>query len=376
MSGFLSKSSAMVGPIKERSSSEEGDVAVSMSGNRKPALDDTPTAPPHKSWLLLCKEKKEICIQAVGKLKKLFSSSSGMDSGSNATIPKEEDISLVDESFDTILEQIRHGEKMLMANLPERSAPNTTLICAMFAIQNLSKIKPPLPPDVESGVLRFALHGVLSVDVEDASTHSQAIYKTSSDTLQAMLKGLLDEAPTTGHLLFILEDFDDLPSLGRHVAELALCLTDFSQDVSEQAREGIMCLYNVLLHRNELVTEAPWRREWQNNKEMLGYIDASKVGQMFAKVFNEQQRRSFLQTLLLAIYDPLPSTREAAVLLIYSLLGREKELLGNEVKEVKTKIGKEIHKLERCMEVTDLLQALSPSPGQLIIEDIENAEEF
>ncbi|XP_060103351.1 maestro heat-like repeat-containing protein family member 1 [Heteronotia binoei] len=172
-----------------------------------------------------------------------------MGSCSNMTIAKEEDISLADESFDIILEQIKHGEKrfqekilnisflssisalcrdaeessleephlpyskatlaehvvMLMANLPERSVPNTTLICAMFAIQNLSKLKPPLPTDVESSILRFALQGVLSMDIEEANAHSQALYKTSSDTLQAMLKGLLEEEPTTGHLLFILE---------------------------------------------------------------------------------------------------------------------------------------------------------------------------
>ncbi|XP_077157620.1 maestro heat-like repeat-containing protein family member 7 [Paroedura picta] len=487
MSGFLWKSGTMVG------TNEEGDVVVSTSGNRKPMLDETPTTSPHKSWFLLCKEKKEVCKQAGEKLKNIcecctcnkispqectsqealeittmkssiftISTASFMDSCSTATIPKEEEVSLADDSCVTILEHIKHLEKaesyhfhgfqekflnisflssisalsreaeekglgesqlphskailaeyvmMMMANLPEQSVPNTTLICAMFAIQNLSKIKTPLPPDVESGVLRFALQGVLSADIEDSNPHNQALYKTSIDTLQAMLKGLLEEEPTTGHILFILEhinfwiksrdpkekaraqkvntallqhmmlsqhfdDFDDHPLLGRHVAELALCLTDTSQDVNEQAREGIMCLYNVLLNRNVHTIETPWCQQKENNKEILGYIDVSKVGQMFAKIFNQQQRRSFLQTSLLAIYNPLPRIREAAVLLIYSLLGREKELLGKEVKEVKTKIVKAIHKLETGTDVTDLLQGLLPNQGQLIMEDIENTEEF
>lgn len=70
MSGFPLKSEAMAGPIKDRHSSEEGDVAVSAPRSRKPIPDERPAAP-HKSWLLLCKENKEICLQAGGKLKKI-----------------------------------------------------------------------------------------------------------------------------------------------------------------------------------------------------------------------------------------------------------------------------------------------------------------
>lgn len=71
MSRFLLKSGATVGPRTDKNSNKERDVSVSTSGNRKPVLDEITSAPSHKSWLLFCKEKKEICIQAGGKLKKI-----------------------------------------------------------------------------------------------------------------------------------------------------------------------------------------------------------------------------------------------------------------------------------------------------------------
>ncbi|XP_042309926.1 maestro heat-like repeat-containing protein family member 7 isoform X3 [Sceloporus undulatus] len=173
---------------------------------------------------------------------------------------------------------------MIMETLPSYSVPSFTLSCSMLAVYNLSKIKPPFEREQETCILRLAFHGVFSMQTDQGDSHSQALYKSSSDTMETMLKGLLSEVPTTSHLLFILEhisfwihshdiqersraikcstlflrhairlpDFEksgELPALGRQVAQFGIYISDSVDDVSYYAREAIKYMYQLLLHQ-------------------------------------------------------------------------------------------------------------------------------
>ncbi|XP_053151882.1 uncharacterized protein LOC128344892 isoform X1 [Hemicordylus capensis] len=284
---------------------------------------------------------------------------------------------------------------IVLETLPIHSVPSSILSCCILAVYNLSKIKPPLDSELESCVLRLALHGIFNMETL-ADAHSQALYRSSSDTMNIMLKGLLAELPTTSHLLFMLEHisfwlhskyaqeryramkcitsllrhavflmnfdrYDELPALGHHVAQLGICITDSAEDVSRQAREAISCIYELLLHQMRLnmnAARALWSSETEDNRKLLAYLDTCKVGEVFRKIFTEDQKRAFLQTALLATYDPLLRKSEAGILLVFSLLGKANELLGEEVGEIKKLIFKQLHKLRTCKEVPEALQSL------------------
>ncbi|KAH0628392.1 hypothetical protein JD844_009484 [Phrynosoma platyrhinos] len=290
---------------------------------------------------------------------------------------------------------------MIMETLPSYSVPSFTLSCSMLAVYHLSKIKPPLDRELESCILRLTFHGVFSMQTDQGDSHSQALYKSSSDTMETMLKGLLSEVPTTSHLLFILEhisfwihshdiqersraikcstlllrhavrlpDFEksgELPALGHQVAQFGIYISDSVEDVSHYAREAVKYLYQLLLHQMGLGTREAgglWCQT-SENKKMLDYIDTRTVGEvrkepsrLFGKIFTEDQKRTFLQTSLLSMYDPLRRKSEAGILLVYSLLGKAGELMGDTPEEVEKKIYKQLFKLRTLREVPEALQS-------------------
>ncbi|XP_053121956.1 uncharacterized protein LOC128331926 isoform X1 [Hemicordylus capensis] len=77
----------------------------------------------------------------------------------------------------------------------------------MSTISNLSKFKPPLSPELESRVLCAVIKRVISSDIRRMDVCSQTMYKDASAALMIMLQRLLEENPTTAHLLHILEHF-------------------------------------------------------------------------------------------------------------------------------------------------------------------------
>ncbi|XP_033006882.1 uncharacterized protein LOC117047672 [Lacerta agilis] len=313
-------------------------------------------------------------------------------------------------------DELTEAVVVVMEKLPVHSVPTSVLPCCMVAIYNLSKIKPPLDPELESCVLRLAMHGVFTMDIGTGDATKQvgsdgppiwmalkedALYKTTSATLEILLRSLLAEDPTTKHLLRILKhihfwihskykveriraikssaallrfavlmpDFDatcKLPELGHHVAELAICIGDPQAAVSRHAKESIFRLYELLLHQKGIRmnnAKELWCRRYQEEKKMLSYINMMKVGEVFGTFFNEQQRRSFLRTALLAIYSPDLRVSEAGILLVYSVLGNAEELMGVEEKEVKKKIWHQLHKFRVCNELPVAVQSLSASKG-------------
>ncbi|ETE71315.1 hypothetical protein L345_02867, partial [Ophiophagus hannah] len=125
------------------------------------------------------------------------------------------------------------------------------------------------------------------------------------------------------------EKSGELPGLGHQVAQFAVCITDSVEEVSYQARDAISCLYQFLLNYMGLsMMEAGelWCQKTED-KKMLAYLDACRVGELFRNIFTEGQKRAFLQTSLLAMYDPLMRISQAGILLVYSLLGKTAELM-------------------------------------------------
>ncbi|XP_033029682.1 uncharacterized protein LOC117061104 [Lacerta agilis] len=287
---------------------------------------------------------------------------------------------------------------VVMETLPVHSVPSFLLSCSMLTVYNLSKMKPPFDPEQLSGILRLALHGIFNMETDLENPHSQALYQSSADTMEIMLKGLLSEVPTTSHLLFMLEhinfwihsndpqersrsvlcsttvlqyalllpDFDassELPALGHHVAQFGICITDTLEEVSNQARLTISCLYELLLHQMGLsVSEAEelWCHSYEDQK-MLAYMDSCRVGELFRDIFTEDQKRTFLETSLRAIYNPELRIQEAGILLVFSHLGKANEIMGDKAEDIAEKIYQQIHKLQILREVPEALQGFLPS---------------
>ncbi|KAJ7335373.1 hypothetical protein JRQ81_013314 [Phrynocephalus forsythii] len=235
---------------------------------------------------------------------------------------------------------------MVMETLPSYSVPSGTLSYSMVTVYNLSKIKPPLDSELESCILRLALHGIFSMDVDQEDSHSQALYKSSSDTMETMLKGLLSEVPTTSHLLFILRhlnfwihspdvqertravrcstvllqyavqlpDFEktgELPALGHQVAQYGICITDSLEDVSHQAREAIECLYQLLLRHVGLNTREGGELWCQLSEErkLRAYLDTCRVGEaedMEREIYEELFRLRTLRQVPEALQSIIP----------------------------------------------------------------------
>ncbi|XP_074983180.1 maestro heat-like repeat-containing protein family member 7 isoform X2 [Caretta caretta] len=139
-----------------------------------------------------------------------------------------------------------------------------------------STMTPALEPDLETYLLRAALHAVFTLGTEKDTTQVQDLHRVLPDLLDAMLGNLLAEALDTGRLHYILEhinywivsrvsqerarairsstlpEFDnsaEFPRMGHHVAQLALFIGDPAKDISRQAREGVYLLYQLLLHQ-------------------------------------------------------------------------------------------------------------------------------
>ncbi|XP_026528052.1 uncharacterized protein LOC113415042 [Notechis scutatus] len=302
--------------------------------------------------------------------------------------------------------QLTEALVMVMETLPSHSVPSFILSCSMLAVYNLSKMKPPLASELETGILRLALHGIFSMETQTTDPHSVALYRSSFDTMDIMLKGLLSETPTTSHLLFILEhvnfwirsqdpqerfraincsisllrhvnqqsDFEKsgaLPGLGHQVAQFAVCITDSVEEVSYQARDAISCLYQFLLNHMEIAVVAIDHL----SSTGLIFLYSTKVAQLaknqqlieschdmlFRNIFTEGQKRAFLQTSLLAMYDPLMRISQAGILLVYSLLGKTAELMQKSAEDVEKEIYKQLHKLRILREVPEALQNFLPN---------------
>ncbi|XP_065423821.1 uncharacterized protein LOC135975710 isoform X2 [Chrysemys picta bellii] len=112
-----------------------------------------------------------------------------------------------------------------------------------------STMTPAVEPELETHLLRAALHAVFTLGMEKDTTQVQDLPRVLPDLLDAMLGNLLAESPDTDRLQYILENSAEFPRMGHHMAQLALSVSDPAKDISRQAREGVYRLYQLLLHQ-------------------------------------------------------------------------------------------------------------------------------
>ncbi|XP_065450514.1 uncharacterized protein LOC122172927 [Chrysemys picta bellii] len=193
---------------------------------------------------------------------------------------------------------------------------------------------PALEPELETHLLRAALHAIFTLGTQTDTTQVQDLQRVIPDLLDAMLGNLLAKTPDTDKLHYILENSAEFPRMGHHVAQLALFVGDPAKDISRQDREGVYWLYQLLLHQRELTiheAEDLWVCDWNQDSRLLGYKNTARVGEVFGKFFLEGQRRFFLRIAVLAIHSLLLHVSQAGLLLTYSLLGQAQQLMGDKM---------------------------------------------
>ncbi|XP_034624222.1 protein MROH8-like [Trachemys scripta elegans] len=220
---------------------------------------------------------------------------------------------------------------------------------------------PALEPELETHLLRAALHAVFTLGTQTDTTQVQDLQRVIPDLLDAMLGNLLAKTPDTDKLHYILENSAEFPRMGHHVAQLALFVGDPAKDISRQDREGVYRLYQLLLHQRELtIHEAKdlWVCDWHQDSRLLGYKNTARVGEVFGKFFLEGQRRFFLRTAVLAIHSLLLHVSQAGLLLTYSLLGQAQQLMGDKQEDVTANIMQQLHIIQHLRQVPEALQGL------------------
>ncbi|XP_077690104.1 uncharacterized protein LOC144274885 [Eretmochelys imbricata] len=101
-----------------------------------------------------------------------------------------------------------------------------------------------------------------------------------------------------------------------------------------------------------------WCYDWHQDSRLLGYKNTARVGEVFEKFFSVVQRRSFAQTALLAIHDPLLRVSQAGLVLVYSLLGEAQQLMGDTHEDVTAKVMSQLHMIRHLHQMPEALQGL------------------
>ncbi|XP_034617692.1 uncharacterized protein LOC117872935 isoform X2 [Trachemys scripta elegans] len=139
----------------------------------------------------------------------------------------------------------------LIEELPDNSPPGAFLANSLIAVGNLSTMTPAVEPELETHLLRAALHAVFTLAMEKDTAQVQDLPRVLPDLLDAMLGNLLADSPDTERLQYILENSAEFPRMGHHMAQLALSVSDPAKDISRQARDGVYRLYQLLLHQRD-----------------------------------------------------------------------------------------------------------------------------
>ncbi|EMP26996.1 hypothetical protein UY3_15904 [Chelonia mydas] len=108
------------------------------------------------------------------------------------------------------------------------------------------------------------------------------LHRVLLDILDAMLGNLLAESPGTDRFHYLLENSTEFPRMAHHMAQLALFVSDPSEDISRQAREGVYRLCQLLLHHRGLTVheaEDPWVWDWHQDSRLLCYKNTAMVGE-------------------------------------------------------------------------------------------------
>ncbi|KAG6930633.1 maestro heat like repeat family member 7 [Chelydra serpentina] len=230
----------------------------------------------------------------------------------------------------------------LIEELPDDSPPSTILTNSLIAVGNLSTMKPALEPELETHLLRAAMHAVFTLGTDKDTTQVQALHKVIPELLDVMLGNLLSESPDTDRLHYILEhvNFWIVSRVSQERVRAIMCSTALLRysitlpefDISaEFPRMGHYVAQMALFVRLTIHEADLWCCDWHQDSRLLGYKNTARVGEVFGKLFSEGQRRFFLRTAVLAIHDPLLRVSQAGLVLAYSLLGEAQQLMRNKV---------------------------------------------
>ncbi|XP_034630889.1 maestro heat-like repeat-containing protein family member 1 isoform X7 [Trachemys scripta elegans] len=179
-----------------------------------PVTEDLPASPGQ--------EVEDPCPTTSSSARSPWDSSSAWDSGSSEAdgrrsfVPgtardsgdeEEEwvDVATEEAALNNSREQLQGGEKELIEELPDNSPPGAVLANSLIAVGNLSTMTPALEPELETHLLRAALHAVFTLGMEKDTTQVQDLPRVLPDLLDAMLGNLLAESPDTDRLQYILE---------------------------------------------------------------------------------------------------------------------------------------------------------------------------
>ncbi|KAJ7338110.1 hypothetical protein JRQ81_010691, partial [Phrynocephalus forsythii] len=290
--------------------------------------------------------------------------------------------------------------------------PGNILPCALVALHHLSKMKPHTPWELEDRFLSLAIHAVLRLEEPSYDYVGQSLYRSSQQTLEVLLLGLLDEDSSSDHLFAILdhlqtglhsqEDRERVwasgkiatllrhaallqkynimgDALGRYVAELGVLLMDPKKQVGRHAREGIYRLYELALQQRGIdIREMAglWIREPHLDWEMASYRNTVQMAKKLDAIFTPQQRLAFLKTVLRAVWDPDLQVSQPALFLLYAFLGLGKEVLGMDAQGTEAKIRRQLHRLRECGKQPMELRWLLAGKDDVLIDDLEEEEEM
>ncbi|KYO47877.1 hypothetical protein Y1Q_0020490 [Alligator mississippiensis] len=259
------------------------------------------------------------------------------------------------------------------------------------------ELKPALEPAMESCLLQTTLKICLTSPKQN-SLYVRTKQQKHMEDLEAMLRSLLATAPSLGRLEFLwehltswlqspdaidrakamrissallrfavsllpqFEDSPNMPQMGDTVAQLSLSLSHPAADISCQAREGIYLLAQILLHHKG--------RDMQEAEGLL-HLSREQQSQVFQKILSEGQRRSFVQWALLGVLDINMCVSRAALILLYAILGEASHLIGDQEKEIPTRIMRKLlvmkgfKQLPRELQGHSLLTNSSRTPSPL-----------
>ncbi|XP_077166291.1 uncharacterized protein LOC143823652 [Paroedura picta] len=236
----------------------------------------------------------------------------------------------------------------------------TSCLLALRAITGLSRFQPPLEEDLRRSLISLGTHLVWTCVSSKESTAGQA--------LEGMFKGLLKEAPTTRHLVGLLDHLTywmevgeaevraqaaslcssllqfarDLPSfqnaaepqLGSLAARLAVSLLDPEPVIRERAREAVSQLHGLLLQQKGLRgkgTSFLRCPQWKGQPLRARLYQLVRVSELFGMHFTMQQEMEFLTTCWNIVVSLAQEWRRVGgLLLMYSLLGQAYSLLEEE----------------------------------------------
>ncbi|KAJ7341988.1 hypothetical protein JRQ81_008237 [Phrynocephalus forsythii] len=338
------------------------------------------------------------------------------------------------EVLSSIMSQPVQAKQAVLEQVVAEPTPGNILLCALGALHHLSKMKPHTPWELEDRFLSLAIHAVLRLEEPSYDYVGQSLYRSSQQTLEVLLLGLLDEDPSSDHLFAILdsphgfrpgkrlprdsflrclslhfpqhlqtglhsqEDWERVwasgkittvlrratllqkynimgDALGRYVAELGVLLMVPKRQVGHHAREGIYQLYELALQQRGIdIREMAglWIREPHLDWEMASYWNTVQMAKKLDAIFTPEQRLAFLKTALQAVWD---LDLQPALFLLYAFLGLGKEVLGMDAQGTEAKIGRQLHRLRECGKQPMELRRLLAGKDDVLIDNLEEEEE-